>query len=117
MPADAAIPTFFIFCWLLRDASLSRVIIVLIKKPRKGQRFCVRRRVTWPHDDRIGFALREIREAKRLPQNQLAARIGCARSHVCKVENGDQLLSVGEFLAWCDALEIDGPELLRSVRE
>lgn len=61
-------------------------------------------RVAWPADDRIGIVLRTLREEAGMTQQQLGAKIGCTRSHICKVESGAQLCSVGEFMAWCEAL-------------
>ena len=79
----------------------------LSKQIVKQQRLNMRRRVAWEFDDRVGEILRSFRIGAKLTQTDLGNRIGCSVSHVCKVERGDQNITVGEFLAWCKAMGVD----------
>lgn len=67
----------------------------------------MRRRVVWPSDEHASKILRSLRIGAKLTQIDIAKRLGCTVSHVSKVELGDQIVSVGEFLAWCDVTETD----------
>lgn len=64
----------------------------------------MRRRVTWPGDDLSGEVLRDLRFRANMTQKELASRLGCSVPHVSKVEGERQLVTVGEFTAWCEAL-------------
>lgn len=49
----------------------------------------------------------EKRRALGLSQRDLAQRLGVIHSFVGKVETGDRRLDVFEFMAYCQALEMD----------
>jgi transcriptional regulator with XRE-family HTH domain len=75
----------------------------------------MRQRLIWPHEKRIGEALRQLRLDANLTQRQLAERLGCAHSRVVKVENGRQRIALDEFILWCEALKADAIVVLRSI--
>lgn len=53
----------------------------------------------------------ELREHAKLPQSELAARLGTPQSFVSKYESGERRLDVIEFVSVCDALGV-APDLI-----
>jgi transcriptional regulator with XRE-family HTH domain len=53
-------------------------------------------------------ALRLIRQSARLNGTELARRLGWARSKISKIENGQQLPSLDDIIAWCGACGMPG---------
>lgn len=53
----------------------------------------------------------ELRETAKLPQSELAARLGAPQSFVSKYESGERRLDVIEFVSVCDALGV-APDLI-----
>lgn len=56
------------------------------------------------------------REELGLSQRALASRLGVIYSFVGKVETGDRRLDVFEFVAYCEALELDAIFVLQLLR-
>ncbi|MCU4541198.1 helix-turn-helix domain-containing protein [Acinetobacter bereziniae] len=55
------------------------------------------------------------REELGLSQRALAARLDVVYSFVGKVETGDRRLDVFEFVAYCEALELDVVEIIKKI--
>jgi transcriptional regulator with XRE-family HTH domain len=51
--------------------------------------------------------LRSYRERCRIPQHELARRLGKEQSAVSKIERGERRLDIIELKAWLDALDMD----------
>src|ERR1700760_4467327 len=51
--------------------------------------------------------LRSQRERRRIPQHELARRLGTEQSSVSKIERGATRLGVIELKAWLDAMDVD----------
>lgn len=51
-----------------------------------------------------------------LSQRAFATRLNVIYSFVGKVETGDRLLDVFEFMSYCDALEVDSIEVLQKIK-
>lgn len=56
------------------------------------------------------------REGLGLTQRALAARLGVIHSFIGKVETGDRRLDVFEFIAYCEALELDAAEIIYRIK-
>jgi len=65
--------------------------------------------------------LQEYREKTGLSQRKMALRMGCARSYIAFLEDGEHLPSLNTFLLVAEALEMDSvdfhKELKRRVEE
>lgn len=61
-------------------------------------------------------ALTEARKAKGLTQIDVAKRLGKPQSFVSKYETGERKLTVGHFLAVCEALDIRPIKTLESLK-
>lgn len=61
-------------------------------------------------------ALTEARKAKGLTQIDVAKRLGKPQSFVSKYETGERKLTVGHFLAVCEALGIKESRLLDGLK-
>ncbi len=61
--------------------------------------------------------LREVRAEAGISQNELAARIGCARSFISFMETGVNLPGMNSLVILADALGIPADELVRRVCE
>lgn len=64
--------------------------------------------------------LTEKRKSAGLTQRELALKLNCVHSLIAKVENGERRLDVIEFIAFCNALEInpsDGIDLIKKIEE
>lgn len=57
------------------------------------------------------------REELGLSQRALAARLDVVYSFVGKVETGDRRLDVLEFMAYCEALELDVNEVINRIQK
>lgn len=53
----------------------------------------------------------DLRVTAKLPQSELAARLGAPQSFVSKYESGERRLDVIEFVSVCDALGV-APDLI-----
>lgn len=60
--------------------------------------------------------LRSVRCAKRITQQGLADELGVPQSYVSKVESQERRLDVGEFVLWCEALDVNPSEVIAHVR-
>ncbi len=60
-------------------------------------------------------ALKTARVSNGITQVELAKRLKRPQSFVAKYEQGERRLDVIELLTVCDALGVDGFEILRSV--
>ena len=60
--------------------------------------------------------LRSWRGEAELTQRELAARLGKPHSYVHKAEVADRRVDALEFIAWCDACEVDPAEALQAIR-
>jgi transcriptional regulator with XRE-family HTH domain len=58
------------------------------------------------HDDLV-HVLKVAREASRLTQRDLAARLKTEQSTIARIETGQRAITLLEFVAICRALEID----------
>lgn len=56
-----------------------------------------------------------LREQAKLPQSELAARLGAPQSFVSKYESGERRLDVIEFIAVCDALGVAPDSILKKL--
>jgi transcriptional regulator with XRE-family HTH domain len=59
--------------------------------------------------------LKEIREQRKVPQRELAQRLGRAHSYVSRIELGDRRLDLPEFIQWCELLEFDPVDVMRRI--
>lgn len=59
-------------------------------------------------------ALREARRKAKVTQLELAERIGNTQTFISKVERGERRLDFVELIEFCEALEINPVEFLRS---
>ena len=57
------------------------------------------------------------REELGLSQRALAARLDVIYSFIGKVETGDRRLDVFEFVAYCEALELDVSKVIERITE
>ena len=60
-------------------------------------------------------ALIDARKASGITQRDLAAKVGKPPSFVGKVEAIERNLSILEFMAWTQAMGVDGCDLLRKI--
>lgn len=58
--------------------------------------------------------LKNERVNKGVSQASLAASLGKPQSFVAKVESCERKLDVLEYVAWCQTLSINAPELLKN---
>lgn len=70
-----------------------------------------------PEYERFRLLLISAREIAGLTQVEVALRLRRPQSFVAKYEGGERRLDVIEFLAVCDALEIDAHEFLTKLQE
>ncbi len=61
-------------------------------------------------------ALVKARHDAGLTQRDLAARLEQPHSFVGKVEGVERNLSVFEFVAWCEAVQVDPAKIITEVR-
>jgi transcriptional regulator with XRE-family HTH domain len=59
--------------------------------------------------------LKAARESKGLTMRELSARLGKPHSYVQKVEQGERRLDVVEFVWYCEALEINPVQGIKSL--
>ena len=57
----------------------------------------------------------KVRKARRVPQWELAQRIGRSQSYVAKYESGKRRLDVIEFLEVAQALRVDPRRIIRPL--
>jgi transcriptional regulator with XRE-family HTH domain len=67
--------------------------------------------------DLLQTALREARERAGLSQREMARRLGFHESVYGKIERGDRVLDVIEFVAFADAADQDAIELFGNYLE
>lgn len=67
--------------------------------------------------ERLCELLAEARTDAGLTQRDLAERLKRPRSYIGKIEVGERRLDVVEFLALCNALEIDPAVILEEVQQ
>lgn len=60
--------------------------------------------------------LTETRDAKGLTQVAVAKRLGKPQSFVSKYETGERKLTVGHFLAVCEALDIKPSKIIDDIK-
>jgi len=63
--------------------------------------------------EKIGFALRNYREAAGLSQEQLAFKANLHRTYVGSVERGERNVSLINIIALCTALKLKPSELFK----
>ncbi|MBX7204057.1 MAG: helix-turn-helix domain-containing protein [Bacteroidia bacterium] len=56
--------------------------------------------------EKLGEAIRLFRKQKELKQSYVAKKAGISQPHYCKMEQGTRHLSLDQFLAVCDVLEV-----------
>lgn len=61
----------------------------------------------------IGQAVRNVRLNRGLTQQQVATRMGCPRTYVCKMEAGVFRPLVDQFIRLADAMQIESWVMLR----
>lgn len=59
--------------------------------------------------------LMEVRKAGGLSQIDVAKRLKKPQSFVSKYETGERKLTIGDFLAVCEAMGADVPQILKSL--
>jgi transcriptional regulator with XRE-family HTH domain len=62
---------------------------------------------------RVGMRVRAAREAARITQQELAGRIGLARSSVANLEAGNQDITVTRLALLAEVLRLDLADLIR----
>nr|WP_282349001.1 helix-turn-helix transcriptional regulator [Pseudomonas sp. PS01301] len=70
------------------------------------------------HTERYSMLIRALiacRKEKGLSQTELARRVGRPQSYISKVENAERRLDVVEFLEICEAIGVEGREVMRGV--
>lgn len=67
-------------------------------------------------NEKLERTLLQARKAKRLTQIDVAKRLGKPQSFVSKYETGERKLTVGHFLAVCEALEVKPAKILDGLR-
>ena len=65
--------------------------------------------------ERFRALMIKVRKAKRVPQWELAQRIGRSQSYVAKYESGKRRLDVVEFLEVAKALRVDPWRIIRRL--
>ena len=65
--------------------------------------------------ERFRALMIKVRKAKRIPQWELAQRIGRSQSYVAKYEGGRRRLDVVEFLEVAKALRVDPWRIIRRL--
>lgn len=63
----------------------------------------------------LGGKLAEHREALGVTQTELARRVRISRSQMCKHEDGAAEMPVTRFFEICQALQVNPPDVMRSV--
>lgn len=63
----------------------------------------------------IGRRIKFTREARGLTQRELAARVGCGKSHISQIESASGSCSLKMFIAVCDALTADPAFIFANV--
>ena len=63
----------------------------------------------------VGRRIKEAREKRHLPQEELAARIDISPTHVSVIERGTKIPRLDTFVAIANALEVSGDALLLDV--
>jgi transcriptional regulator with XRE-family HTH domain len=71
--------------------------------------------VTSPTHRSVIATLVQARKFAGSTQRDLAAKLGKPPSFVGKVEAVERNLSIVEFLAWCQALEVDPNDILDTI--
>jgi transcriptional regulator with XRE-family HTH domain len=64
----------------------------------------------------LGTVLTEAREARRLKQGEVAARLGLPASYLSKIESGTRRLDVIEFIRIAEAIGNEPSALLAKVK-
>jgi transcriptional regulator with XRE-family HTH domain len=57
------------------------------------------------------------RDAARMTQRDLAAKLKRPPSFVAKVENGERKIEVFEFVDWCAAVGVEPAGLLKKIKD
>ncbi len=73
------------------------------------------RRGTSRTDIRLGLALREARNAKKISQEQLAYKTGYSRSYIGYLERGEKSPTVRTLFELCQILGIAPSEVIAKV--
>ena len=60
----------------------------------------------------LGEELRRLREARGLTQTEVARRIGCHESHLCKMEMGERAQHVEDVASLLAIYDVKGEERL-----
>jgi transcriptional regulator with XRE-family HTH domain len=60
-------------------------------------------------------ALRKAREDRDITQVQLAGRLKVPQSLISKIERGQRRMDIVELEMWCDAMQIDMHDFLKSI--
>jgi transcriptional regulator with XRE-family HTH domain len=66
-------------------------------------------------DERLGAALKQLREEAGLTQRELARRTGLGQSQIAKIELAMQPVRVTEFLTWCRACRVKPSEVIAKL--
>jgi ribosome-binding protein aMBF1 (putative translation factor) len=89
-------------------------ILGLLKEPNRHSAVLMKS----IHTERYSTLLRALiacRKEKGLSQTELAQRVGRPQSYISKVENAERRLDVIEFLEICEAIGVEGGEVMRGV--
>lgn len=68
-------------------------------------------------DLQVGLAIRNTRQSKKLTMDQVADRMGTARSYILRVEKAVVMPGTEQFVRIADAMEIEPGELLTYARQ
>lgn len=69
------------------------------------------------HNRIVGHTLRAIRENKGIQDQEFARYLGVSTGNLNKIEGGNRVLSINEFMKWCDVMKLDYGSVLDMVRE
>lgn len=67
-------------------------------------------------DRRLGELLREARDSIPMPRREVALALGVTAQQVWKYETGEDRITIGRLLSWCDVLRLDVCAVVRAVQ-
>lgn len=73
-------------------------------------------RQTGERDNRVSVRLRELRNARRLSQRQLAARLDVPRTYISKIENGRAMPTLSSLQRLANALSVPLADMVHDAR-
>lgn len=65
----------------------------------------------------VGARLKQLREAERYTQSELANKVGLERTSITNIENGNQKLPLHVLYKLCEVFKVDLPTVLPTLAE